>query len=257
MKNASARVTNASLWPRSAERLLKVLPGVVSATLEGQQDSVTAVWVRYAPIRPVGEILESVRECLVTDAHARVTNPRFHAVLTRSGEEADRPLPHLRALRTDDDSRTSSDASIRLVSHRVGEVRPGIVGVEVRIAWQDRTFREAIDGRRTGSDTEADHLLLPASATLDAVGELLRSDESNRSDDVDLTYRGIRRLRTPQFDLVVVLVEALVDGQRVPLAGATSADAGVERASITAALQATNPLVAGTPLYQRMRIAEA
>ena len=41
-----------------------------------------------------------------------------------------------------------------------------------------------------------------------------------------------------------MLTEALMNGHRVPLAGATSADVGLERAAITATLQATNGLVA-------------
>ena len=55
-----------------------------------------------------------------------------------------------------------------------------------------------------------------------------------------------RRLRTPQHDVVVVLVEAVVRGRRIPLTGAASANDGVERASILATLQATNAFVAGT-----------
>ena len=101
-----------------------------------------------------------------------------------------------------------------------------------------------VDRRRNGSENEAAQLQLGASATLDAVHELLRLAGWSEYHDGDLRHAGACRLRTGEHDIVVVLAEALMNGHRVPLAGATSADDGVERASITATLQATNPLVA-------------
>jgi len=61
-----------------------------------------------------------------------------------------------------------------------------------------------------------------------------------------LRFIAARRLRHPQHDVVVVLVEAVVRGRRIPLTGAASAIDGVERVSILATLQATNVFVAGT-----------
>ena len=82
------------------------------------------------------------------------------------------------------------------------------------------------------------------SATLDALHELLRIGGWHERHDGDLRHTGACRLRTGEHDIVVVLAEAMMNGHRVPLAGATSADGGVERAAITATLQATNALVA-------------
>ena len=87
-------------------------------------------------------------------------------------------------------------------------------------------------------------LHLSAEATLDAVRELLRMSGWTARNGGDLRHAATQRLRVGEQELVVVLAEARVDGRRVPLAGATSAEQGFERASITATLQATNPLVA-------------
>ena len=127
-----------------------------------------------------------------------------------------------------------------LVDFEVDNSQSGDLGVGVRLAG----FGEAVDRRRNGGDNETAHLQLSASATLDAVQELLRIGGWNERRDGDLRHAGACRLRTGEHDIVVVLVEALKNGHRVPLAGATSADSGVERASITATLQATNGLVA-------------
>jgi hypothetical protein len=63
-----------------------------------------------------------------------------------------------------------------------------------------------------------------------------------------LRFLAARRLRHPQHDTVVVLVEAVVRGRQIPLTGAATVGDGVERASILATLQATNAFVAGSLL---------
>ena len=135
---------------------------------------------------------------------------------------------------------TATQRRLTLVDFEVDHGPSGDLGVGVRLAG----FGEAVDRRRNGSDNETAHLQLSASVTLDAVFDLLRIGGWNERRDGALRHAGTCRLRTGEHDIVVVLVEALMNGHRVPLAGATSADSGVERASITATLQATNGLVA-------------
>lgn len=387
-------------WHESAELLLESVPGVISATIEGEQHSVSEVRVWYEPTWPVGQVIDAVRECLSKEANASLTAARFHAVVAEPDRRAQRRALLGRVPTTPDERGGSLDAPLRLLGHKVEEVRHGVVGAEVWIEWQGRTFSgaaigpsappgnlrtpalatlralhsclqilyngpvhpglvlesvvqimvenspivvvtltaseharphtltsawavqgasglavilatlhatsrtvtrwlneeqpsdgdrraitagsegaqsdnatsrrltlvdfevdrspsgdldvgvrltgfgEAVDRSRNGSDNEAAHLELGASATLDGVHELLQIGGWSERHDRDLRHAGTSRLRTGEHDIVVVLAEALMDGRWVPLAGAASADSGVERASITAALQATNALVA-------------
>jgi hypothetical protein len=117
----------------------------------------------------------------------------------------------------------------------------GGFGISVRLADNDRS----IGAQREAAGTEEDSLEVPASAALGVIQEFLRA-ERNDGLSVVLRFLAARRLRHPQHDVVVVLVEAVVRGRRIPLTGAASAHDGVERASIMATLQATNAFVAGT-----------
>ncbi len=113
--------------------------------------------------------------------------------------------------------------------------------ITVRLADHDHSI--AVE--REAAGTEEDSLEVPSSAALDVIQEFLRSGRAE-GPKVGLRFLSARRLRQPQHDVVVVLVEAVVRGRRIPLTGAASATAGVERASILATLQATNAFVSGT-----------
>ncbi len=122
------------------------------------------------------------------------------------------------------------------------EKRPqGGFGISVRLADNDRS----IGAQREAAGTEEDCLEVPADAALGVIQEFLRAGRDDGL-SVVLRFMAARRLRNPQHDVVVVLVEAIVRGRRIPLTGAASATDGVERASILATLQATNAFVAGT-----------
>jgi len=122
------------------------------------------------------------------------------------------------------------------------EKRPqGGFGISVRLADNDRS----IGAQREAAGTEEDCLEVPADAALGVIQEFLRAGREDGL-SVVLRFMAARRLRNPQHDVVVVLVEAIVRGRRIPLTGAASATDGVERASILATLQATNAFVAGT-----------
>ena len=117
----------------------------------------------------------------------------------------------------------------------------GGFGISVRLTYNDRS----IGAQREAAGTEEDLLEVPASTTLGVIQEFLRAGRED-GPSVVLRFLAARRLRHPQHDTVVVLVEAVVRGRRIPLTGAASADDGVERASILATLQATNAFVAGS-----------
>ena len=102
-----------------------------------------------------------------------------------------------------------------------------------------------VESRREGFDSDEGLQELPAAATLEAVQDFLGSVGWNDHRHVSLELLGTRRLLSDRHDSVVVLVEATINGRKLKLAGASSANDGTERAAITATLQATNQLVAG------------
>lgn len=113
-----------------------------------------------------------------------------------------------------------------------------------------REHGTSVPALREGGETEADMLELPANAALDAIQEFLRRQRSD-GPGVSLKLLGARRLRDPPHDVVVVLIEAVVNGRNVPLTGAACAEGGVPHASVLATLQATNAFVAGTLLPEQ------
>jgi hypothetical protein len=117
----------------------------------------------------------------------------------------------------------------------------GGFAVSVRLSDNDRTM----GAQREAAGTEEDSLEVPANAALGVIEEFLRAG-SGDGPNIVLRFLAARRLRHPRHDVVVVVVEAVVRGRRIPMTGAASARDGVERASILATLQATNAFVAGT-----------
>jgi hypothetical protein len=389
-------------WRKSAERLLEAIPGVVSATIEGSRDAVSAVRVWYEPTWPAAQVMAAVDECLIKQG-ARLAATRFQAVVAQPDRRATRrerpdPAPEPAA-----SPETPPDTFLRLAGHKIDEVQRGVMGVQVWIEWQGRTFSGAAVGpsapagalrtpavatlralhsllqvlyegprqpglvlenvvritvekapvvvvaltasekarpmlltaawadegepglpvimatlhatsrtvirwmkeqpskeqpppdsgpsapagsrpvrigtpekrlilsdvavdhgpsgeldvgvrlagfgetvakRRNGPADEAGQLEAGASATFEAVHELLKVGGLSGRHGKELRHAGAYRLRTGEHDIVVVVAEATIDGRNVRLAGSASADSGLERAAIAAALQATNPLVA-------------
>ncbi len=130
---------------------------------------------------------------------------------------------------------------LELQDLQMDENPQGGFAISVRLADNDRS----IGAQRDAAGTEEDLLEVPASAALAVIQEFLRAGRTDGL-SVVLRFLAARRLRHPQHDVVVVLVEAVVRGRRIPLTGAASANNGVERASVLATLQATNAFVAGT-----------
>ena len=141
---------------RVRRALLERIPGVVSATIEGSHDWVTAVRIWYESTWPVRQVMAAVDECLIKEG-ARLAATRFEAVVAEPDRRAARrPRPEHTPARpavpttsaTLPRSANSQDTYLRLVGHKKEDVEPGVMGVQVWIEWQGRTFSGAATGPR-------------------------------------------------------------------------------------------------------------
>ena len=80
----------------------------------------------------------------------------------------------------------------------------------------------SIGAERKGAGTEDDLLEVPASAALGVIEEFLRARIENEL-DLALRFLAAHRVLHLHHDVVVVLLEAVVRGRRIPLTGAASA----------------------------------
>ena len=258
------------------EVLLSSLTAVVSARVILDEEKGAQVHIIATSEMPVSEVSQAVMSALtwglgfevpssqITVVQSRLSRKELKALL--GSETADSPASAAKPAKptSDPPDPKSSVPDTGLLEFSLGGTRgepaggseaefrrlelqdlqlekhpQGGFGISVRLADNERS----IGAQREAAGTEEDSLEVPASAALDVIQEFLRAGRDDGL-SVVLRFMAARRLRNPQHDVVVVLVEAVVRGRRIPLTGAASANDGVERASILATLQATNAFVA-------------
>ena len=131
------------------------------------------------------------------------------------------------------------DGTVRLVGHRVREVRPGVVQVEAQITCEGRTF----NGAASGPVDRPERLQVPALATLralDACGQIFYLD----SYEPALVLDAVVEVSVGDFPVAVVMVTASEKGANTtPLVAACPLVGMSDLAVILATLQATTRTV--------------
>ena len=241
--------------------LLSSLTAVASARVILDEEKGAQVHIIATSEMPVSEVSRAVMSALtwglgfevpsnqITVVQSRLSREELKALLVSETADPKSPVPDTGLLEfslggTRGQPTDGSEVEFRrleLQDLQLDKHPQGGFGISVRLADNDRS----IGAQREAAGTEEDSLEVPASAALDVIQEFLRAGRDDGL-SVVLRFMAARRLRNPQHDVVVVLVEAVVRGRRIPLTGAASANDGVERASILATLQATNAFVAGT-----------
>ena len=130
------------------------------------------------------------------------------------------------------------DGTIRLVGHRVREVRPGMVQVEAQLICEGRTF----NGAASGSDAPADRLRVPALATLRALDACLHVFHLGSSDPA-LVLDNVVEVSVGDFPVAVVMITASEGTNATPLVAACPLVGMLDLAIILATLQATERTV--------------
>ncbi|MCZ6505073.1 MAG: hypothetical protein O6834_03710, partial [Actinobacteria bacterium] len=200
---------NLSTKMRGAERLLAMLPGVRSASIKGDIDRVTEVRLLVEEDSPVSDILEAARAALDQDASDFPLGALFHIQVASAGEES----PDLRP-RTNGDSAAASPAafgngSIKLMTHRVRDISPGVIGVELTLGLNGHHFTGGASGKAESPGKN----LVPALATLSALGSYIRL--ASKGAGPTLALESVSEISLGGSRVAVVVVT--MSGHDVPL----------------------------------------
>ena len=153
-----------------AERLLAMLPGVRSACIDGDIDRATEVRLLVEEDPPLSEILEAVRATLHRDTPDFPRGAIFHIQVASTGAEPRELEPKRSAEPVAASPATSENGSIRLITHQVRDVSPGVTGVDLTLGLAGHRFAGGASGKADSSGRK----LVPALATLSALGSYIR-----------------------------------------------------------------------------------
>ena len=112
-----SRVEKFSTWMHGAERRLETLPGVLSASLEGDLDRATEVRLRVEEGPPVPEILEAVRDALGGGADECPLGAFFRIQVESVGDESPYILDEIQEDPAVASRDTPESDGIRLIAH--------------------------------------------------------------------------------------------------------------------------------------------
>ena len=130
------------------------------------------------------------------------------------------------------------DGTIRLVGHRVREVKPGVVQVEAQITCEGRTF----NGAASGPVDLPGRLRVPALATLRALDACLQIFYLGISEPA-LVLDNVVEVSVGDFPVAVVMITASEKANTTPLVASCPLAGMSDLAIILATLQATTRMV--------------
>jgi len=118
---------------------------VLSASLEGDADGATEIRLLVDGNRRVPETLESARAALGEDASGYAEGVCFRIQIASAQDPTTEPVTFAAPVGHFRDERGRS--RLRLITHQVRQVSPGIMGVEVTLGLGDRRFAGAASGQ--------------------------------------------------------------------------------------------------------------
>ena len=202
-------VANFSTRMVGAERLLASLPGVRSASIEGDIDRPTEVRLLVEQDPPPSEILGAVRAALDGDGADFPLGALFHIQVASVGAGS----PHLQSRINEApvaaSPATTEDGSLRLITHQVRDVSPGVIGVELTLGLAGHRFA----GGASGKANLPGRNRVPALATLSALGSYIRF--ASKGGGPTLALESVSEFSLSASRVVVVVVT--MSGHAVPL----------------------------------------
>ena len=199
-----------------AERLLSRLPGVRSASIEGDTDRATEVRLLVDEDPPVTEILDAARAALDRDGAEHPLGAFFHIQVASVGDES----PYL-----------PEDGSIRLMTHQVRDVSPGVIGIELTLGLAGHRF----SGGASGKADLPGRNRVPALATLSALGSYIRF--ASKGGGPTLALESVSEFSLDASRVAVVVVT--MSGHAAPLIASWPLTGAPGPAVVRATLEAT------------------
>ncbi len=229
----ASRVEKFSTWMHGAERLLEALPGVLSASLEGDLANAPEVRLLVEGDPPVSETLEAVRTALQANADEPALGALFRIQVTSVGDGSlqVRDEPHEDPVTATPD--TPETGGFRLIAHQVHDVSPGVVGVELTLSVGGRRYAGGASGKANSPGSDR----LPALATLSAVGSYIRF-ASEGGDGPTLALESVSEFSLGGSRVAVVVVVTMSE-HAVPLIAAWPLTGDSGPAVVRATLEAT------------------
>ena len=199
-----------STWMHGAERRLETLPGVLSASLEGDLDRGTEVRLRVEEEPSVSEILEAVRDALGGNTDERPLGAFFRIQVESVGDGASYIQDEIHEDPVVVSRDTPESGGIRLIAHQVNNVSPGVVGVELTLGLGGRRFAGGASGQTNSPGRDR----VPALATLSALGSYIRF-ASEGVGGPTLALESVSEFSLGGFRVAVVVVT--MSGHAAPL----------------------------------------
>ena len=153
-----------------AERLLAMLPGVLSASIDDDIDGAAEVRLLVEDGPPVSEILDAVRAALDGDAAEFPLGAFFRVQIAAAGDAAPYAQSKMEEDRAAASSATPDDARLKLITHRLRDISPGVIGVDLTLGLAGDRFA----GGASGQADSKGRSRVPALATLSALGAYVR-----------------------------------------------------------------------------------
>jgi len=224
-----------------AERLLAMLPGVLSASLDGDIDGAAEVRLLVEDHPPVSEILEAARAALDGDADEFPLGAFFRVQVAPAGDAS----PYAQSKVGEDPAEASpakpDDGHVKLVAYQLRDVRPGVIGVELTLGLLGHRFAGGASGQANAKGRNR----VPALATLSALGSYVRF--ASRGGGPTLALESVSEFSMGASRVAVVVVT--ISGHAAPLIASwplTSAPApAVVRATLAATARRVTQLATG------------
>ena len=214
-----------------AERLLAMLPGVLSASIEGDIDGAADVRLLVEEDPPVSEILEAVRATLDADAAEFALGAFFHIRVASAGDESPRPQSKANEEPVAASPATPVNGRISLITHQVRDVSPGVIGVELTLGLVGHRFAGGASGKANSPGRNR----VPALATLSALGSYIRF--ASKGGGPTLALESVSEFSLDASRVAVVVVT--MSGHAAPLIASWPLTGAPGPAVVRATLEAT------------------